>query len=213
MMREPRQPRSFLDQSAILNYLYVLLYHTVITFNILTPAVYWSLLSGTLLNKTDATPTDWWMAASLHATSFFIMMFEVFLSRMVISVRIVVPVFCIVLCYMLLTFIIYGSEHWWVYSFLDWNQGPSAAIWYFIVAFAVVICFFLQWGIHKLRDCCAPSSDLVTDDDRTERVDLDDNYKITDLANEDKRYYSQTLVESSIESHITLGASSTEHLA
>lgn len=105
------------------------------------------------------------------------------------------------------------SEHWWVYSFLDWNQGPSAAIWYFIVAFAVVICFFLQWGIHKLRDCCAPSNDMVTDDDRTERVDLDDNYKTADLANEDKRYYSQTLVESSIESHITLGASSTEHLA
>lgn len=100
-----------------------------------------------------------------------------------------------------------------MYSFLDWNQGPSAAIWYFIVAFAVVICFFLQCGIHKLRDCCVPSSDMVTDDDRTERVDLDDNYKITDLANEDKRYYSQTLVESSIESHITLGASSTEHLA
>ncbi|KAI9310863.1 hypothetical protein BX666DRAFT_2032575 [Dichotomocladium elegans] len=214
LIRQPRCPASFLDQPAILNYLYVLLYHTVITFNILTPAVYWSLLSGTLINKADVTSLDWWLGVSVHAITFFIMMFEVMMSRMLLKLRLVILVFLIVVCYMMLTFIIYGTEGWWVYSFLDWTQGPSAAIWYIAVATMVVLCFFLQVGLHALRDCCGRRRRLngEDDDERTEQGDAIPS-KTVDLANEDKRYYSQTLVESNIESHITLGPFSTDHLS
>lgn len=43
------------------------------------------------------------------------------------------------------------SEHWWVYSFLDWNS-PGAIIWYLAISVFIVLCFFLQVGLHKSRD-------------------------------------------------------------
>lgn len=44
------------------------------------------------------------------------------------------------------------SEHWFVYSFLDWSNGPSVIIWYLAISVFIVLCFFLQVGIHKSRD-------------------------------------------------------------
>lgn len=48
-----------------------------------------------------------------------------------------------------------GSEQWWVYSFLDWRVGPSAAIWYIAISVIIIICFFFQVLVHKLRDFIA----------------------------------------------------------
>lgn len=102
-------------------------------------------------------------------------------------------------------------EKWWVYSFLDWSQGPSAAVWYIAVALCVVICFFLQYGIHALRDWLA--SVFVKQQQVDKLRDKEKNDSKLSVMNSDKRYYSQTLVESSIASHITLDASSTDYLA
>jgi hypothetical protein len=44
------------------------------------------------------------------------------------------------------------SEQWWVYSFLDWRVGPSAAIWYLSISVFIIICFFFQVLVHKFRD-------------------------------------------------------------
>ncbi|KAI8144036.1 hypothetical protein BJV82DRAFT_667875 [Fennellomyces sp. T-0311] len=217
---QPSHPASFFNQSAILNYLYVWLYHTVVTFNILTPVVYWALLSGSLLNDPTVTSVDWWVGVSLHTATLFMMMTEVIMTRMVLHTRMVLLVFSTVICYMMLTFIIYGAEKWWVYSFLDWGQGPSAAIWYIAVAVFVVLCFFLQTGIHALRNKIGAPRRVVDDDETimpTEKAYVSDKLQYQEpempSSNEDKRYYSQTLVDSSLESHITLGASSTDHLA
>lgn len=96
-------------------------------------------------------------------------------------------------------------EKWWVYSFLDWNQGPSAAIWYIAVAALVVTCFFLQVGIHALRDRLAR---LVTDDERTEEKTVCGDAFDPKGQQQDPRYYSHTLIESGLESHITIHAPS-----
>lgn len=52
------------------------------------------------------------------------------------------------------------SEQWWVYSFLDWRVGPSAAIWYIAISVIIIICFFFQVLVHKLRDFIAKN--LIT---------------------------------------------------
>ncbi|GAN11454.1 hypothetical protein MAM1_0612c11017 [Mucor ambiguus] len=67
----------------------------------------------------------------------------------------VLLVFGTVLLYMCLIFIIFAVEHWWVYSFLDWSVGPSAVIWYLAISVFIVLCFFLQVGVHRSRDCIA----------------------------------------------------------
>ncbi|KAI9271531.1 hypothetical protein BDA99DRAFT_298458 [Phascolomyces articulosus] len=227
---QPKHPASFLNQSSILNYLYVFLYHTIVTYNILTPTVYWALLSGVILNDEQATSVDWWVAVSLHGSTFLMMITEVIMSRMIIYKRMVVVVFCTVLTYMVLTFIIYASEKWWVYSFLDWSQGASCSIWYIAVAVSVILCFFLQLGIHALREKIGAKCHVVDDDETIMPTPSEEEkaYGIDKLKGSDddshlgqsphphqdeKRYYSQTLVESSLASHITLGASSTDHLA
>lgn len=122
----------------------------------------------------------------------------------------------------------YHSEHWWVYSFLDWSQGPRASIWYIAVSVIVILCYFLQLAIHATRDWIAskcsktgsaPNLGTIQEDDGastiagSEQLYHDEKLQKGDVANQDNRYYSQTLVESSLDSHITLGASSTEFLA
>lgn len=42
-----------------------------------------------------------------------------------------------------------------MYPFLEWSQGPSAAIWYFAVGIICVVAFFIQVLIHWLRDFVA----------------------------------------------------------
>lgn len=150
-----RRPSSFLDQASILNYLYVYLYHTVIVFNIQTPVVFWALLAREKLFNANLSPVDFWISISLHAVTLFILLLEVMFNRMVVSKKMVLLVFGTVVLYMCLTFIIFAVEQWWVYSFLDWRVGPSAAIWYISISVFIIICFFMQLLLHKSRDWIA----------------------------------------------------------
>ncbi|KAL9555440.1 hypothetical protein MBANPS3_002350 [Mucor bainieri] len=95
------------------------------------------------------TPVVFWL---LLAKEKLFEVVEVVFNRMIISINMVILVFGTVLLYMCLIFIIFAVEHWWVYSFLDWSVGPSAAIWYLAISLFIVLCFFLQLGIHKTRD-------------------------------------------------------------
>ncbi|CAO3630316.1 unnamed protein product [Mucor hiemalis] len=103
-----RRPSSFLDQSPILNYLFVYLYHTVIVYNIQTPVVFWALLADEKLFKAHLSPVDFWISISLHAVTLFILLLEVTLNRMIVMKRMVLLVFGTVVLYMCLTFIIFA---------------------------------------------------------------------------------------------------------
>jgi hypothetical protein len=95
------------------------------------------------------------MATSVHAASFFQMMIDVIFNRMIIVPRLVIFELGGLILYMCLAFVVFATDNFWTYSFLDWSQGPKAAIWYFVVAILAVIVFFLQYGIHQLRDFIA----------------------------------------------------------
>ncbi|KAI8577124.1 hypothetical protein K450DRAFT_253761 [Umbelopsis ramanniana AG] len=151
---KPHTPQSFFNQWSFLNYLFVILYHTIICFNIVTPVVFWALIYGYIKNQVSNTE-QWWLATSVHAVSFFMMMTEVTFTKMVCVPRMVLfPLFVLIL-YTCLTFVIFAVDHAWVYPFLDWSQGAEAAIWYALVALVAVIGFFLNYGVHQLRDAVA----------------------------------------------------------
>ncbi|KAI9266293.1 hypothetical protein EDC94DRAFT_646933 [Helicostylum pulchrum] len=151
----PKRPSSLLDQSPVLNYLYVYLYHTIIVYNIQTPVVFWALLANEKLFNAHLSPIDFWISISLHAVTLFVLLVEVIFNRMIIYINMVLLVYITVLLYMCMTFIIFAVEQWWVYSFLDWRVGPSAAIWYIAISVIIIICFFFQVLVHKLRDFIA----------------------------------------------------------
>jgi hypothetical protein len=95
------------------------------------------------------------MATSVHAASFFQMMIDVIFNKMIIVPRLVIFELLGMILYMCLAFVVYAVDDFWTYEFLDWSQGPKAAIWYFVVAILAVIVFFLQYGIHQFRDFIA----------------------------------------------------------
>ncbi|KAG2194031.1 hypothetical protein INT47_009922 [Mucor saturninus] len=143
---------SFLKQPAFLNYLYVYLYCTVITNNIVTPVVFWGILARYL---GPISTMQSWLNASVHGASFFLMIFDVIFNRMKVPIRMILFVFFTVVLYMFLTFIVHASAGYWVYPFLDWKQGPITAAYYFAVAVIVVLAFFIQVLIHYVRDLIA----------------------------------------------------------
>lgn len=53
------------------------------------------------------------------------------------------------------------SNGWWVYPFLDWYQGPSAAIWYIAVGLICVVAFFIQVLIHWVKEFVARKTGKV----------------------------------------------------
>ncbi|KAI8881810.1 hypothetical protein K501DRAFT_295620 [Backusella circina FSU 941] len=166
-----QRPSSYLDQPNILNYLYVYLYHTVIVFNIQTPVIFWGLLAKEKLFEAHLSPIDFWVSISVHTISLCILMIEIFFNKMIVHSKMVLLVFGTVLLYMFLTFIIFASESWWVYSFLDWRTGPSVIIYYVVISFFVVVLFYFQWGLHKLRDWIARPNNSKVEDEKKTRPD------------------------------------------
>ncbi|CDS08023.1 hypothetical protein LRAMOSA01972 [Lichtheimia ramosa] len=148
-LRTPeRYPRSFFIQPTVINYLYVYLYHTVLVFNIITPVVYWSMLNN---GRAGINPMDAWLNVSVHGVSFFLMMFEMIFSRMQMYMNMVLLIVINVILYMFLSWIVHATAGWWVYPFLDWDNGPVAAGYYIGVGAAFVVVFFLQMLFHWIR--------------------------------------------------------------
>ncbi|RCH78806.1 hypothetical protein CU098_004850, partial [Rhizopus stolonifer] len=144
-----------LNQPAVLNYMYMYLYSTVITFNIVTPVVYWSLLYGSSTANTTVTV---WLNVSVHAVSFFLMIFDVIMNRMKTPIRMVVFPLITIILFMFLAFIVYACNGYWIYGFLDWSQGGKAALWYILVGIICVVGYFFQCLIHWFRDFIARKS-------------------------------------------------------
>ncbi|CAO3608773.1 unnamed protein product [Cunninghamella blakesleeana] len=145
---------SFFKQPTAINYLFVYLYHTVITFNIVTPVVYWAFLSG----GTKMTSLQTWLNVSVHGVSFFMMLIDVILNRMQIYVNMVLLLIINVVLYMCLSFVVYSSTGIWVYPFLNWSLGATAALMYIVVGAVFVIAYFIIMAIHDLRDWIAQAT-------------------------------------------------------
>jgi hypothetical protein len=83
---------------------------------------------------------------------------------------------------------------------MDWSHPVTAAIYYVALGVFITLCFFLQVGIHALRDKIALQ--------RTTTSDIETTHADDDLEKSEFKPF-----ESSIESQITFGgASSTDHL-
>ncbi|CAO3618965.1 unnamed protein product [Cunninghamella blakesleeana] len=201
-IRSDQRPVSLLYQYPILNYLYVYLYHTVVTFNLVTPTVYWALLSYDFLSKAGTNPPmELWLTPSVHGVSFLMVLIDVILNRMVMHGRICLLVLLNVLIYLCLAFIYFAVDHWWVYSFMDWNKPVTAISYYIALTIFIAICFFIQMGIHSLRDFIARKTS-------TSKRESDTSYDL-EIADDDLK----NPFESGIASQITFSAKSTDHLA
>ncbi|KAI8975514.1 hypothetical protein BDF20DRAFT_879096 [Mycotypha africana] len=138
-----------LHRKSFWNYTFMYLYSTVVCFNILTPVIYWTLLSYLL-------PLDNFLSilfnVSFHILAFLMMFFDVWFTRMRLPKRLVIFTTFTVFLYMIEAFIDHAIQGTWVYPFMDWKQGFVAFLYYLYVGNVEVAAFFIMKAIHILRD-------------------------------------------------------------
>ncbi|KAG0326990.1 hypothetical protein BG000_001170, partial [Podila horticola] len=128
-LRQPSSERSDWITSKAggwLGYLHWLLYSTVITFHIVVPIVFWTLLS----TGTPTTALGRWHNYSVHLLDGVLAISELVFNRHFLQPIHSLFVAGVMLFYMFLTFVVHKTQGTWVYPFLNWDQGPKAAIYY-----------------------------------------------------------------------------------
>ncbi|ORZ06607.1 hypothetical protein BCR42DRAFT_157410 [Absidia repens] len=158
-----RKLDSFFKQPTFLNYLYVYLYHTVITFNIVTPIVYWAVLSS---SGDQPNAERLWVNVSVHGVSLGMMLLDVIFNRMKVYTNVMLLIIINVVIYMCLTFLVFYCTGIWVYPFLNWDLGLYGAMVYLLAGLVFIVIYFIILGIHDLRDYiaqllhCAPKEKI-----------------------------------------------------
>ncbi|KAF9897186.1 hypothetical protein BX616_006042, partial [Lobosporangium transversale] len=131
-----------------------LLYATVVTFHIIVPIVFWTMLNKSNEDLENMSTLHSWTNASVHAVDGASAIFELVFNRHFLKPMHSLFVAGIMILYMLLTFVVHATEGIWVYPFLDWDQGPIAAAYYLGVAVALFIIYFVLLVLHNYRNKC-----------------------------------------------------------
>ncbi|KAF9286361.1 hypothetical protein BGZ68_003012 [Mortierella alpina] len=150
-LRRPVQERAqwLKNRSPWWGWLHWLLYSTVITYHIIVPIVYWTMLNVAGKNM-SALAT--WQNVSVHAVDGVFAIFELIFNRHFLQPIHSVVVAAVMVLYMFLTFVVRRTEGKWVYPFLNWDQGAICAAYYLGIAIGLFIIFFVLLVLHKYRN-------------------------------------------------------------
>ncbi|KAK9704405.1 hypothetical protein K7432_010215 [Basidiobolus ranarum] len=125
------------------------LYGTVVVYHIVVPAIYWGMLfdpnnTMDVLNK--------YVDFSHHGADLACMLIEVLFNRMELFFVHIIGTWAFIILYMFLAWVYFAARGEWLYSFLDWNQGPMAAAWYIGLLVIFGLLFVFQLYLHRGRD-------------------------------------------------------------
>ncbi|KAF9190567.1 hypothetical protein BGZ51_008418 [Haplosporangium sp. Z 767] len=133
-------------------YAHWLLYSTVVTFSTVVPLVFWTLLAT---GVSEWSAVEIYTNISVHALDgVFGALIELIFNRHFLQPVHSLFVAGVMVLYMCLTFVVHETMGTWVYHFLDWDQGPKAAIYYIGVAIGLFIIFFVLFALHNTRNKC-----------------------------------------------------------
>ncbi|KAG0257888.1 hypothetical protein BG011_003702 [Mortierella polycephala] len=130
-------------------WLHWLLYTTVVTYHIVVPLVYWTMLN---VSGSSADTVEVWQNVSVHALDGVFAVFELIFNRHFLQPIHSFVVAGVMVLYMLLTFLAYADKGTWVYPFLDWSQGAICVAYYFGIAIGLFIIFFILLALHRIRN-------------------------------------------------------------
>ncbi|CAG8792352.1 21689_t:CDS:2 [Gigaspora margarita] len=139
--------------SKLHNFLFWILYHTVVHYQVLIVFVYWGLLSSDFIQEHNPWYI-WWLSISVHGLTLVTMLTELFLNRQVMKKSFIFITIFIQILYMLETFLIYDTHRFWVYNFLNWYNGSpiDVTLRYIGLTIFFIVCYFVVYGFHALRD-------------------------------------------------------------
>ncbi|KAG0003334.1 hypothetical protein BGZ80_005813 [Entomortierella chlamydospora] len=131
------------------------LYHTVCTFHVIVPLIYWGYeaYSGDARGMALSIPPNaLWRNYSLHGGDLILVLIEFSINAMPFIPSHILIVYLVCLLYLGEAFIVHHVDGFWLYPFLDTSVGPIWIGYYIGVGFIIMCAFFLMYFIHRLRD-------------------------------------------------------------
>lgn len=129
--------------------LHALYYTTITTFPPLVTIVFWSIIFN------GWWPDEWhqWSNISQHALNSVFALFEILLTRSNPPLFIHIPFLIFILAlYLGLAYLTYDVQHFWVYDFLDPENGRAKVAGYILgIAVGIVIVFLIVRYVIVLR--------------------------------------------------------------
>ncbi|KAF9148679.1 hypothetical protein BG015_009564 [Linnemannia schmuckeri] len=131
------------------------LYHTICTFHVIVPLLFWGYLSVQGEARTMAVEmsvNSLWRNYSFHGGDLILVLLEISINSMPFIPSHIVIVFFICLLYLAEAHLVHYVDGFWIYPFLDTSVGPIWAAMYLGVGFVIAVAFGAMYFLHRGRN-------------------------------------------------------------
>ncbi|KAF9905057.1 hypothetical protein EC991_002066 [Linnemannia zychae] len=131
------------------------LYHTVCTFHVIVPILYWGYLSVSgeaHMMAVDISTEPKWRNYSFHGGDLILVLIEFSINAMPFIPSHIIIVFFICLLYLGEAMLVHRVDGFWIYPFLDTSVGPIWVAMYLGVGFAIACAFVVMYFMHRARN-------------------------------------------------------------
>ncbi|KAF9414545.1 hypothetical protein BGZ94_000357 [Podila epigama] len=131
------------------------LYHTICTFHVIVPLLYWGYISYSgeaKMMAVDLETNSLWRNYSFHGGDLVLMMIEIAINRMPFVPTHVVVVFGVCFLYLAEAHLVHYVDGFWIYPFLDTSGGPLWVVMYLGVGFVILCAFVIMYYLHRIRN-------------------------------------------------------------
>ncbi|KAK3836295.1 MAG: hypothetical protein J3R72DRAFT_203094 [Linnemannia gamsii] len=149
------QPTTIERQHWFLTDMIFFLYHTICTFHVIIPILYWGYLSYSgeaRMMAVDIQLEPKWRNYSFHGGDLILMLIEISINAMPFIPSHFLVVLGICLLYLGEAHVVYKVDGFWLYPFLDTNVGPIWMAIYLGVGFMIASAFASMYFLHRWRN-------------------------------------------------------------
>ncbi|KAG0242046.1 hypothetical protein BGX31_000671 [Mortierella sp. GBA43] len=131
------------------------LYHTICTFHVIVPLLFWGYLAyqgDAKMYASEIGPDALWRNYSFHGGDLIVVMIEIVINTMPFIPSHVVFVYVVCLLYLAEAHIVYLVNGFWTYDFLDTTHGPIWLGLYLGVGFVILCAFIFMYYLHRMKN-------------------------------------------------------------
>ncbi|KAF9562830.1 hypothetical protein EC968_005091 [Mortierella alpina] len=133
----------------------IFLYHTICTFHIIVPLMYWGYLSyegDARVMAVEISSESLWRNYSFHGGDLIVVLIEIAINTMPFIPTHLTIVFAICLLYLGEAHLVHHVDGFWIYPFLDTSGSLIWMALYIGVALAITLAFIVMYYVHRIRD-------------------------------------------------------------
>ncbi|KAG0205480.1 hypothetical protein BGX28_002963 [Mortierella sp. GBA30] len=154
MTQSMRRTTTIERQHWLLTDMNFFLYHTICTFHIIVPLLYWGYLSyeGDARSMAiEMSSESLWRNYSFHGGDLIVVLIEIAINTMPFILTHFLIVFSVCLLYLAEAHLVYRVDGFWIYPFLDTTGSLLWMALYVGVALAIALAFVVMYYVHRIR--------------------------------------------------------------